>query len=63
MGHESKAAKKRTPNLLAPTISHKVTVEVPEKENQLQGEGEVDDEKNSRLEGLANELDGVSTSI
>ena len=66
MGRKSKAAKKRIQNLPAPTISRKVTLEevpdeesdseyLPEKENQLEGEGEVIDEMLARLEGLENE--------
>src|SRR5882724_9481416 len=66
MGRKSKAAKKRIQNLPTPTISHKVTVEevldeesdseyLPEKENQLKGEGEVIDEILARLEGLESE--------
>src|SRR5882724_10095188 len=66
MGCKSKATKKRIQNLPAPTISHKVTVEevpdeesdtkyLPEKENQLEGEGEVIDGILARLEGLENE--------
>src|SRR5882724_13377847 len=65
MGHKSKAAKKRIQNIPAPTISHKVTVEevpdeesdskyLPEKENQLEGEGEVIDGILARLEGHEN---------
>src|SRR5882724_5287669 len=66
MGCKSKATKKRIQNLPAPTISHKVTVEevldeesdseyLPEKENQLEGEGEIIDGILARLEGLENE--------